>query len=115
MFYDDFAAKVRDLTGGRGVAVVYDGVGAATFDDSLAALRIRGTPVIFGTASGPTPPLGDPAAQPRWIALRHQALGRALHRDHRRAPPPHRRRLRLDGSGNTHGEHRRAIPDDESQ
>jgi NADPH2:quinone reductase len=58
--YDDFAAKVRDLTGGRGTAVVYDGVGAATFDSSLAALRIRGTLVIFGTASGPTPPLEIP-------------------------------------------------------
>lgn len=36
--YDNFADKVRDLTNGRGVAVVYDGVGAATFDGSLAAL-----------------------------------------------------------------------------
>jgi NADPH2:quinone reductase len=58
--YDNFADKVHELTDGRGVAVVYDGVGAATFDRSLAALRIRGTLVVYGTASGPTPPLEIP-------------------------------------------------------
>jgi len=58
--YDNFADKVRDLTDGRGVAVVYDGVGAATFEGSLAALRIRGTLAVYGTASGPTPPLEIP-------------------------------------------------------
>jgi NADPH2:quinone reductase len=58
--YDNFADKVRELTEGRGVAVVYDGVGAATFHDSLIALRIRGTLAVYGTASGPTPPLEIP-------------------------------------------------------
>jgi NADPH2:quinone reductase len=58
--YDDFVAKVRDLTGGCGVAAVYDGVGAATFDGSLASLRPRGTLVAYGTASGPTPALEIP-------------------------------------------------------
>jgi NADPH2:quinone reductase len=58
--YDDFAAKVRDLTGGAGVAAVYDGVGGATFDGSLASLRPRGTLLVYGTASGPTPPLDFP-------------------------------------------------------
>ena len=48
-----------EVTGGVGVAAVYDGVGASTFDDSLAALRIRGTMALFGAASGPVPPL-DP-------------------------------------------------------
>jgi len=57
--YDDFAARARDLTGGEGVASVYDGVGKATFDASLAALRVRGTMVLFGGASGPVPPF-DP-------------------------------------------------------
>jgi NADPH:quinone reductase len=52
--YDNFAAKVRELTGGHGVAAVYDGVGATTFEGSLAALRTRGTLVVYGTASGPT-------------------------------------------------------------
>jgi NADPH2:quinone reductase len=52
----DFAAAVRDATGGRGVDVVYDGVGQATFDGSLACLRPRGLLAIFGQASGPVPP-----------------------------------------------------------
>jgi NADPH:quinone reductase len=58
--YDDFAAKVREITSGHGVAAVYDGVGATTFEGSLAALRTRGTLVVYGTASGPTPPLEIP-------------------------------------------------------
>ena len=57
--YDGFAGQVRDLTGGAGVDVVYDGVGKDTFDGSLAALRIRGMLVLFGAASGPVPPV-DP-------------------------------------------------------
>jgi NADPH:quinone reductase len=57
--YEGFAERVRDLTGGEGVAVAYDGVGAATFDGSLASLRPRGTMVLFGAASGPVPPF-DP-------------------------------------------------------
>jgi NADPH2:quinone reductase len=58
--YDGFAEKARKLTGGEGVAAVYDGVGATTFDGSLAALRIRGTMVVYGNASGPTPALEIP-------------------------------------------------------
>lgn len=53
---DALADKVRELTGGEGVAAVYDGVGKDTFDASLDALRIRGTLVLFGAASGPVPP-----------------------------------------------------------
>lgn len=52
-------AVVRDLTDGKGVHVVYDGVGRATFDASLASLRPRGTLVLFGGASGQVPPF-DP-------------------------------------------------------
>lgn len=55
----EFGAKVRDLTGGVGVAAVYDGVGASTFEASLASLAIRGTLALFGAASGPVPPF-DP-------------------------------------------------------
>jgi NADPH2:quinone reductase len=55
----DVAAAVRELTDGVGVHVVYDGVGASTFDASLAALRRRGTLVLCGAASGPVPPF-DP-------------------------------------------------------
>lgn len=54
--YENFGAVVRDVTGGRGAAVVYDGVGQATFDASLAALRPRGYMVLYGAASGPVPP-----------------------------------------------------------
>lgn len=57
--YEDFAGAVRDLTDGTGVDVVYDGVGRATFDESLRSLRIRGTLVLYGAASGPVPPV-DP-------------------------------------------------------
>ncbi|MGH3765480.1 MAG: quinone oxidoreductase family protein [Pseudonocardiaceae bacterium] len=56
---DDLAGEVRRLTGGDGVAAVYDGVGASTFDASLAALRPRGMLALFGAASGPVPPV-DP-------------------------------------------------------
>jgi NADPH:quinone reductase len=52
---DDVAAEVRRLTGGDGVAAVYDGVGATTFDASLASLRRRGMLALFGAASGPVP------------------------------------------------------------
>ncbi|MFC5999155.1 quinone oxidoreductase family protein [Quadrisphaera sp. GCM10027208] len=55
----DLAAEVRRITGGRGVDVVYDGVGRATFDAGLDCLRPRGMMVLFGAASGPVPPL-DP-------------------------------------------------------
>jgi NADPH2:quinone reductase len=54
--YQDFTAVVRERTGGAGAAAVYDGVGQATFDASLAALRPRGYLVIYGAASGPVPP-----------------------------------------------------------
>ncbi len=56
----DFAAQVRELTNGKGVDVVYDGVGRATFDASLDCLRPRGLMVSFGNASGPVsvPDLG---------------------------------------------------------
>jgi NADPH2:quinone reductase len=53
----DFEPEVKRITGGRGVDVVYDGVGATTFDKSLSCLRPRGFMILFGAASGPVPPL----------------------------------------------------------
>jgi NADPH:quinone reductase len=56
---EDFAARVRELTGGQGVPVVYDSVGRATFEGSLACLRRRGVMASFGESSGdpdPVPP-----------------------------------------------------------
>jgi NADPH2:quinone reductase len=52
----DFAAEVRNLTGGAGVNVVYDSVGKATYEKSLDSLAPLGMLVIFGQASGPVPP-----------------------------------------------------------
>jgi NADPH:quinone reductase len=52
---EDVAGRVRELTGGGGVAVVYDGVGKATFQASLDSLARRGMLVSFGNASGPVP------------------------------------------------------------
>jgi NADPH:quinone reductase len=57
--YEGFAERARKLTGGLGVAAVYDGVGRATFDESLKALRTRGMMVLSGAASGPVEPF-DP-------------------------------------------------------
>ena len=54
-----FGAKIRSLTGGEGVAAVYDGVGKSTFDASLASLAVRGTLALYGASSGPVPPV-DP-------------------------------------------------------
>ena len=50
---EDFTTRVRELTGGIGVNVVYDGVGASTFEGSLRSLTPRGMMVLFGQASGP--------------------------------------------------------------
>ena len=52
----DLPARVRELTGGVGVDVAYDGVGKDTFDASLASVRTRGMLVLFGGASGQVPP-----------------------------------------------------------
>ena len=55
----DFFTEVKKLTGGKGAHVVYDSVGATTFEKSLDCLRPRGYLVLFGQSSGPVPPL-DP-------------------------------------------------------
>ena len=54
---EDFARRVREITGGKGVPVVYDGVGKTTFDGSLDCLAPLGLMVSFGNASGTPPPL----------------------------------------------------------
>jgi NADPH2:quinone reductase len=53
---EDFAARVREITGGQGVKVVYDSIGKDTFDKSLDCLRPFGLMVSFGNASGPVAP-----------------------------------------------------------
>ena len=53
----DFAARVREITGGQGVKVVYDSVGKDTFEGSVDSLRPFGLLAIFGNGSGPVPPI----------------------------------------------------------
>jgi NADPH2:quinone reductase len=53
---EDFVARVKEITGGKGVKVVYDSVGKDTFEGSLNCLRPFGLLASFGNASGPVPP-----------------------------------------------------------
>jgi len=53
---ENFSEKVKEITNGDGVPVVYDGVGKKTFDGSIECLKVRGTLVSFGNASGPLDP-----------------------------------------------------------
>jgi NADPH2:quinone reductase len=64
----DVAAEVRRITGGAGVPVAYDSVGAATFEDTLSSLARRGLFVSFGNASGPAPAV-DPGRLSRMGSL----------------------------------------------
>jgi len=54
---EDFAKKVMELTNGKGVTVVYDGVGKSTFEKSCECLQVRGTMISFGNASGALNPI----------------------------------------------------------
>ena len=56
----DFELEVKRLTDGKGVDVVYDGVGKDTFEKNLNVMRLRGMLVLYGMSSGPVPPV-DPA------------------------------------------------------
>ena len=53
---EDFVARVKEITGGKGVKVVYDSIGKDTFEGSLSCLRPFGLLASFGNASGPVPP-----------------------------------------------------------
>ena len=67
---DDFAKKVKELTDGKGVPVVYDGVGKNTMEGSLECLKIRGMMVSFGNASGPLSDINVPKLlQPKGLYL----------------------------------------------
>jgi len=72
---EDFAARVREITGGQGVKVVYDSVGKDTFEGSLDCLAPFGLLVSFGNASGPVPPVAPGLlAQKGSIYLTRQTL-----------------------------------------
>jgi len=62
---DDIAAKVREITDGVGVPVVYDSIGKDTFMSSLDCLQIRGLMVTFGNASGAVPPFEPHILSPK--------------------------------------------------
>ena len=62
---EDFVARVKDITGGKGVKVVYDSVGKDTFDKSLDCLRPFGLMASFGNASGPVAPFAPGALGPK--------------------------------------------------
>ncbi len=72
---EDFAKKVLDLTNGKGVSVVYDGVGKTTYDKSIECLKLRGTMVSFGNASGPLDPIiVSKSLQPKGIYFVRPAM-----------------------------------------
>jgi NADPH2:quinone reductase len=62
---EDFVARVKELTGGRGVKVVYDSVGRDTWEGSLSCLRPFGLMASFGNASGPVPPFAPGMLGPK--------------------------------------------------
>ena len=62
---EDFVARVKDITGGKGVKVVYDSVGKDTWDGSLNCLRPFGLMASFGNASGPVPPFAPGMLGPK--------------------------------------------------
>jgi NADPH2:quinone reductase len=70
----DFAAEVQRLTAGAGVQAVYDGVGAATYQGSLACLGVRGMLVLFGQASGVVPPIDPSLLAARSLFLTRPSL-----------------------------------------
>ena len=72
---EDFAKKVLELTNGKGVPVVYDGVGKTTYDKSIECLKLRGTMVSFGNASGPLDPIiVSKSLQPKGIYFVRPAM-----------------------------------------
>jgi NADPH2:quinone reductase len=71
---EDVVARVRELTGGDGVDLVYDSVGKDTWDRSLACLRPRGLLVSFGNASGPVPPVSLLTLSPKALYVTRPTL-----------------------------------------
>ena len=72
---EDFVKKVMELTNGKGLSVVYDGVGKSTFDKSIECLKLRGTMVSFGNASGALDPIVvSKSLQPKGIYFVRPAM-----------------------------------------
>ena len=107
---EDFVSRVREITGGRGVRVVYDSVGRSTWDGSLDCLQPRGLMVSFGNASGPG--AADLAARARGegLALPHPADADDLHGDTRRAARLRKRAVRRARDRGRDGPRERPLP-----
>ena len=76
---EDFAKKVMELTNGKGVPVVYDGVGKSTFEKSLQCLKTRGMMVSFGNASGSLSPIDvTKMLQPKGLFFVRPSMGQYL-------------------------------------
>ena len=72
---ENFAEKVKEITNGVGVSVVYDGVGKSTYDKSIECLKLRGTMVSFGNASGALDPIiVSKSLQPKGIYFVRPAM-----------------------------------------
>ncbi len=77
---EDFAKKVMELTNGKGVPVVYDGVGKSTLEKSLKCLKTRGMMISFGNASGALSPIDVPKMlQPKGLFFVRPSMGQYLH------------------------------------
>ena len=73
---ENFEKKVKEITNGKGVDVVYDGVGKDTFIGSVGSLKVRGMMVSFGNASGPLEPINVPKyIQPKSLFFTRPVLG----------------------------------------
>ena len=77
---EDFSKKVMELTEGKGVPVVYDGVGKSTFEKSVKCLKERGMMISFGNASGALEPINVPKMlQPKGLFFVRPSMGQYLH------------------------------------
>ncbi|KAK5703446.1 NADPH:quinone reductase, partial [Elasticomyces elasticus] len=70
----DWVNKVKEVTNGQGVDVVYDPVGKDTWEGSLEVIRRKGTIVWFGNASGPVPPIPLPKLSPKCVKIARPTL-----------------------------------------
>ena len=77
---EDFSKKVMEITEGKGLPVVYDGVGKSTFEKSVKCLKTRGMMVSFGNASGALDPIDVPKTlQPKGLFFVRPSMGQYLH------------------------------------
>ena len=77
---EDFSKKVMELTDGKGLPVVYDGVGKSTFEKSVNCLKTRGMMISFGNASGALDPINVPKTlQPKGLFFVRPSMGQYLH------------------------------------